>query len=178
MRVLASLAFAVWFYDATGRITQALGTSTRDGALRAIDEAIFGQTSAVFCERFSDCLFTGFAIGFAGYLLVPAVGPARAYDELFTRPLPSGAIGREIMGLMGWGSSGFDVFPSLHVTITCVLLAHDWVEVRRRFWVMVGPVAGLVVSTVYLRYHYGLDVLAGAILFLVLKQTLLKSKNP
>ena len=82
------------------------------------------------------------------------------------------------MGLMGWGSSGFDVFPSLHVTITCVLLAHDWVEVRRRFWVMVGPVAGLVVSTVYLRYHYGLDVLAGAILFLVLKQTLLKSKNP
>ena len=92
MRVLASLAFAVWFYDATGRITQALGTSTRDGALRAIDEAIFGQTSAVFCERFSDCLFTGFAIGFAGYLLVPAVGLARAYDELFTRPLPSGAL--------------------------------------------------------------------------------------
>ena len=67
MRVLASLAFAVWFYDATGRITQALGTSTRDGALLAIDEAIFGQTSAVFCERFSDCLFTGFAIGFADY---------------------------------------------------------------------------------------------------------------
>ena len=82
------------------------------------------------------------------------------------------------MGLMGWGSSGFDVFASLHVTLTCVLLAHDWVGVRRRFWVMVGPVAGMVVSTVYFRYHYGLDVLAGAILFLVLKQTLLKSKNP
>jgi membrane-associated phospholipid phosphatase len=215
IRVLASLAFAVWFYNATGRITPVLGASVRDGTLRAIDEAIFGQTPAVFCERlsaawltdllslcyftyllylpmatihaafepgaasrrFSACLFTGFAIGFAGYLLVPAVGPARAYGELFATPLPSGALGRKIMGLLDWSSSDFDVFPSLHVLITCILLAHDWTEVRSRFWIMLGPVAGLVVSTIYLRYHYGVDVLAGALLFLVLWQTLLKSRS-
>lgn len=215
IRVLASLAFAVWFYGATGRIIKTLGALPQDGALRAVDEAIFGQTPAVFFERlsaawltdllslcyvsyllylpvatiqaacvpsaasrrFSACLFTGFAIGFAGYLLVPAVGPTRAWSDLFASPLPSGALGQALMGLMDWGSSGFDVFPSLHVLIAFILLAHDWTEVRRRFWIMLGPVAGLVLSTIYLRYHYGVDVLAGTLLFMVLWQTLLKNRT-
>lgn len=206
---LASYAFVVWFYCAVARITPALGTKLRDGSLLAIDEAIFGQTPAVFCERvatawltdlmslcyltyhfylvlavaqaawiagvstqrLSASLFMGFAIGFAGYLLVPAVGPIHAHPELFRASLPGGTLSRVIAQLVTKGSSGFDVFPSLHVLITCILLHHDWRHLRRRFWIMAVPSLGLWVSTLYLRYHYGIDLLAAFLVFLTLRQT-------
>lgn len=125
-------------------------------------------------QRLRVYLFTGFAIGFIGYLLVPAVGPTSAYPELFRGPLSGGALARLNAEVVAAASSGYDVFPSLHVLITCILLDHDWRDVRRRFWIMVLPSLGLLISTVYLRYHYGADILAGFLLFLALRQTVLK----
>jgi hypothetical protein len=133
-----------------------------------------GLVANIASQRLSAYLFTGFAIGFAGYLLVPAVGPARAYPELFRGPLPGGAPARLIEEVAAAGSSVYDVFPSLHVLITCILLDHDWRQVRRRFCIMIVPSLGLLISTVYLRYHYGVDVIAGFLLFLALRQTFLK----
>jgi hypothetical protein len=211
IRLLAAFAFATWFYCAVARITPALGTKLRDGTLLAMDEAIFWQTPAVFCEQVSTAwltdlmslcyltyhlylfvavmhavlisstvrqplspyLFTGFAIGFAGYLLVPAIGPAFAYPELFRRPLPGGVIARWIAEIVTAGSSRYDTFPSLHVLITCILLDYDWRQMRRRFWIMVIPSVGLMASTIYLRYHYAVDILAALLLFLALRRTFL-----
>ncbi|MDB6015632.1 MAG: hypothetical protein JWR19_121 [Pedosphaera sp.] len=213
IRFLASFAFVLWFYCVVAHVTPALGTKLRDGNLLAIDEAMFGQTPAIFCERIvtarltdlmslcyltyhlylfvvvlhaalvpntasqqlSDYLFTGFAIGFAGYLLVPAIGPAFAYPELFKEPLVGGAITRLVAKVVATGSSGYDVFPSLHVMITCILLDHDWRNVRRRFWLMAVPLLGLLASTIYLRFHYGVDLLAALLLFLALRRTFLKA---
>jgi hypothetical protein len=216
IRFLASYSFVTWFYFAVSRITPALGRPLCDGTLLAFDQAIFGQTPAIFCERgatlrltdlmslcymtylgylsvsvahaalvantaskrLSTYLFTGFAVGLAGYLLVPAVGPAAAYPQLFAGPLPGGSLTRVITGVIGAGSSIYDTFPSLHVLITSILLDHDWREVRRRFWVMVIPSAGLVFSTIYLRYHYGVDILVAFVLFLGLRKTFLKAGGP
>jgi hypothetical protein len=139
--------------------------------MAVVQAALVSNTAS---QRLRVYLFTGFAIGFAGYLLVPAVGPARAYPELFRGPLPGGTTARLIGDVVTAGSSGYDVFPSLHVLITCILLDHDWRHVRRRFWMMAGPSFGLLISTVYLRYHYAVDLLAGFLLFLALRQTFLK----
>ena len=212
IRLLASYAFAVWFYCAVARITPALGTELRDGPLLAIDQTLFGHTPAILFHRaaapwltdlLSLCylayllylpsvvihaallanaasrrlgmyLFTGFAMGFAGYLLVPAVGPAFAFPELFRGPIPEGAVSPIVTKLIAAGSSGYDVFPSLHALITCILLDHDRRHVRRRFWVMIGPALGMLLSTIYLRYHYGVDVIAGLLMFVALRQTFLK----
>ena len=124
--------------------------------------------------RFRTYLFLGFAIGFAGYLLMPAVGPSRAYPQLFRGPLPGGIISRVVEGIVTKGSSVYDVFPSLHVLITCILLDNDWRGMRPRFWVMIAPTSGLVLSTIYLRYHYGVDILAGVLLFMILRQKMLE----
>jgi hypothetical protein len=210
---IASFAFVLWFYWAIERITPALGTRLRDGVLLALDQAMFGQTPAVYCERIaaswstdlmslcyttyhfylaivvvhairdsnfanqqlSAYLFTSFAIGFIGYLLVPALGPAITHPELFSGPLPGGTISRFIGNVVAKGSSGYDTFPSLHIMITCILLDHDWRAVRQRFWIMVVPSIGLMISTIYLRYHYAVDLLAGFLLFLALRQTFLKT---
>jgi len=141
----------------------------------AVVHAALAADSAA--RRLSTYLFTGFAVGFAGYLLVPAIGPARAYPELFHEPLAGGALSRLIEQVVSKGSSGYDTFPSLHVLIACILLDHDWRHVRRRFWIMVVPSLGLLVSTIYLRYHYGVDVLAGLLLFLTLRAVFLKAEG-
>jgi len=131
--------------------------------------------SNMAARRLMIYLFTGFAIGFAGYLLVPAIGPARAFPELFHASLAGGTLWRCIDQVVTKGSSGYDCFPSLHVLIACILLDHDWRHVRWRFWIMVFPSMGLLISTIYLRYHYGVDVLAGLLFFLVIRAIFLKT---
>jgi len=138
----------------------------------AVVRALVTSNSAA--RRLSAYLFTGFAVGFAGYLLVPAVGPAAAYPELFRGPLPGGIPARLMGDVVAAGSSVYDIFPSLHVLITCILLDHDWRNARRLFWIMTIPALGMLVSTVYLRYHYGVDILMAFVLFLALRRTFLK----
>jgi hypothetical protein len=124
------------------------------------------------CEmlRLGAFLFTAYAIGLAGYLVVPAVGPGQAFPELFTTPLAGGLLTDLNAALVAGGSSRFDVFPSLHVLITCVLLDHDRRFVPRRFRLMLLPAAGMVMATVYLRYHFAVDLVAGFALFVAVRR--------
>jgi membrane-associated phospholipid phosphatase len=91
------------------------------------------------------------------------------YPEAFSVPLSGGFLTRLNATIVAQGSSVYDVFPSLHVLVTCVLLNHDWRYVRRRFQVMVLPALGLLFSTIYLRYHYAVDLAAGFALFAALR---------
>lgn len=118
--------------------------------------------------RLAAPLVSAYIVGFCGYLLVPAVGPSVALAEDFTIPLTGGVFTRLNDSLVTHGSSVYDVFPSLHVLITCVLLDHDRCHARRRFWVMLAPASLLFLSTVYLRYHYLADVAAGLACFLAI----------
>jgi PAP2 superfamily len=119
--------------------------------------------------RLATPLFWAYAIGLTGYLLVPAVGPAAALSDAFATSLEGGPLTRLNDAVIGHASSVYDVFPSLHVLITCVLLDHDWHFARRRFWIMLLPAGLLVGSTLYLRYHYAIDLVAGFALFLGLR---------
>ena len=116
-------------------------------------------------ERFSAWVFSAYPLGLAGYFLVPAVGPAAAFPELFTEP----AAGVVATALNAWvvanGSSVYDLFPSLHVYVTLVLLAHDRRAHPLRFRLLAPLLPMIVVATLVLRYHYAVDLLAGAALF-------------
>ncbi|MBI3857133.1 MAG: phosphatase PAP2 family protein, partial [Planctomycetes bacterium] len=63
--------------------------------------------------------------------------------------------------LVARGTTGVDVFPSLHCAVTAYLLGFDFRHNRRRFWILLAPGVGLCLSTIYLRYHYAIDVAAG-----------------
>ncbi len=119
--------------------------------------------------RLATYLGTAFAVGFPGYLLVPAWGPGEHLSTAFSIPLAGGFPTRLCYDFVALGSSFYDIFPSLHILITCVLLDFDWRETRWRFWIMILPAIGLGASTLYLRYHYAIDLLAGFGLFLLLR---------
>src|SRR5438445_6134498 len=60
-----------------------------------------------------------------------------------------------------------DAFPSGHtdITLLSILLAFKFQTRVRWFVAVIG--ASLIFSTVYLRYHYVIDVIGGAVLALI-----------
>jgi len=114
--------------------------------------------------RFYSGLFMVYGLGFLGYLLVPAAGPWVIYPELFNVELTGGPIAALNKMMVVQGSNRVDVWPSLHSAVSLFILGFAWRHHRKQFYLLLLPVAGLCISTLYLRYHYFIDVVSGAIL--------------
>lgn len=120
-------------------------------------------------ERFDEALFgiiLCFYLSYLGYLLVPAVGPRFTLAHLQTADLQAGPFVQMVQDTLNrLENTKTDAFPSGH---TAVALLSLWYAVRlgekALAAVLVPVVTGLVLSTVYLRYHYVVDVLAGVLL--------------
>lgn len=112
-------------------------------------------------KKFVAGLFTIYGLGFLGYSLVPAAGPYLAMPDAFHAPLTGWRITQWNAAVVAAGSNGVDVFPSLHCAVSSYFLFFDR---RHRPWgfkLYLVPCVGLWVSTIYLRYHYAVDVLCG-----------------
>jgi len=55
-------------------------------------------------------------------------------------------------------------FPSLHAAVSLVALIYAWRFLRAWFWMLLPFALGLWVSTIYLRHHYAIDLIAGWLL--------------
>ena len=113
-----------------------------------------------------------FYAGFLGYVLVPAVGPIHWLREAYTDPVVlHGHVYDTAEALMNdLRSINRDCFPSLHTAISTVTLVCAWRWRRHTRWgrILVAAYAPLTVmlwfATVYLRYHWVVDVIAGWLL--------------
>jgi hypothetical protein len=121
---------------------------------------------AYYCFRdlalFRNCivgLFTLYGVAFTGYLFFPAGGPHQAL--LFHTALHGPWLVDTMLGVVARGSNAVDVFPSVHVAASLYLLLFDWQHYRQRFYWVLVPCGVLWFSTVYLRFHYFVDLLAG-----------------
>ena len=115
-------------------------------------------------KKFVIGLFSIYGIGFLGYSWVPAMGPCHAMAAQFTTPLTGWWITNVNAAIVARGSNGVDVFPSLHCAISTFFLFFDRRRRPWRFKLYLVPCVGLWFSTIYLRYHYFIDVLCGFVL--------------
>ncbi|MEK6744091.1 MAG: phosphatase PAP2 family protein [Nitrospirota bacterium] len=114
------------------------------------NEAVFG---IILC----------FYLSYIGYLLVPAVGPRFTLAHLQTRDLAASPLVIALQDTLNTlENTKTDAFPSGHTAVALMTLYYAW-KFRERVLValLIPSVAGLIVSTVYLRYHYVIDVIAG-----------------
>jgi len=109
-------------------------------------------------------LFTLYGVGYLGYTLLPAVGPYIAMADQFPEPLQGYWITDLLTALYPMGTNRCDAFPSLHVAASAYILAFDFKHRPRWFRRYLVPCMLLWLSTVYLRYHYGVDVVSGFVL--------------
>jgi len=122
----------------------------------------------------------GFYLSYLGYFLLPAVGPRFTLHtfELLNLELPGLFFTEPLRAFINAGESiptdianpvdfvQRDVFPSGHTQLSLVVVYcafHFKVASR---WLLASLATLLVLGTVYLRYHYVIDVIAGVVFFL------------
>ena len=109
------------------------------------------------------CFFMGYAL----YVAFPAAPPRLVLVYEFTKNLRGypGAISN--LSALTFSLLPVDsraAFPSLHAAASLVALVGAWRYLRWWFWVLLPFVVGLWASTIYLRHHYFVDLVAGWLL--------------
>jgi len=131
---------------------------------------------------FRSTVVYGFFLSYIGYFILPAVGPRFTLHDfsklnaelpglLFTpflrwfvdffESIPEG-----VSSSVALASAQRDAFPSGHtmLTIIIIILAYRFrLKIRH---CLLGTGTLLIIATVYLRYHYVVDIIAGALLVL------------
>jgi membrane-associated phospholipid phosphatase len=100
-------------------------------------------------------------LGFIGYVMVPAVGPQYTLANQYRCDIQGyelGALQQKIDLLFRIPR---DCFPSLHFSLSAVILLMTFRQNRRLALIYLPFVLSLWISTIYLRYHYAVDLLAG-----------------
>lgn len=126
-------------------------------------------------ERERDEFFNGlallYAMGFLGYLFVPARGPIVELAGQFQAPLAGGFFHRTVVDAVARCGGPHGAFPSLHVAVSLYVCAFDLRTNPLRGLVYVPIVTLIAVATVALRYHYVVDLAGGALLTWAATQT-------
>lgn len=109
-----------------------------------------------------------FYLSYVGYMLFPAIGPRFTLDHLQTRELQGFLVAEPMQQLLN-RLEGIkrDAFPSGHTAVTVVVLYCAYRYEKKFFWICLPLVSALVFATVYCRYHYVVDVIAGLFLTII-----------
>jgi membrane-associated phospholipid phosphatase len=107
-----------------------------------------------------------FCIGHTAYMLVPGYGPLRAVANEFQHQLPSGLWLNVVMDTVAEGGALKDIFPSLHTAAPTFILLYSFRHralppFRYTWWVVLFFVLNIIVATMFLRWHWIVDVVAG-----------------
>jgi len=111
-----------------------------------------------------------FYLSYVGYILFPALGPRFYLSHIQTSELRGFLIAEPIQNILN-SLEGIkrDAFPSGHTAITVLVLFLAYRYNKVYFWIALPVVSALIFATVYCRYHYVVDVVAGfALMFLSL----------
>ncbi|HDD53187.1 MAG: hypothetical protein DRI92_03235 [Aquificota bacterium] len=111
-------------------------------------------------------ILIAFYLSYLGYLVVPAIGPRFTLPHDI--PLKGVFLTDQLKALLNFlEPTPHDCFPSGHtaVAMVCLFLASRFS--KRLYWIYLVLVSGLILSTVYHRYHYVIDIIAGILLALI-----------
>ncbi len=117
----------------------------------------------------------GFYLSYIGYLLVPAIGPRFTLHDFLKldKELPGIILTVPLRFTINAGESipigvpnpqdyaQRDAFPSGHTQLTLVIMYLSAVLNSRTKYFLIPNGVLLIFSTVYLRYHYAIDLIAG-----------------
>lgn len=113
----------------------------------------------------SHYIFIVFFTYFGAYLtffFIPVHGPRFYLEHLHQIPLDGFILAKPIHTLIDFMEPNkLDAFPSLHTAILLVVMVFCAKYHRRMFLWFLPISAGILISLIYLRYHYVIDVIAG-----------------
>lgn len=137
-------------------------------ALHVIPILFFSANQRVLGE-FALGMLVVVCVGQTVYMLVPGWGPYREMAESFQRPFPDGAWIEAVIGAVAQGGALKDIFPSLHTALPAFIALFAFskrgLAPFRYTWPLVlFSSINIVIATLFLRWHYLIDVVAGLFL--------------
>jgi len=102
-----------------------------------------------------------YAIGYVVAIFFPIESPYYAQGWVNMPALSGGPATALINFIERFGRVHGGAFPSAHVSGSFVALLGAWRYRRRMFWIFFPMFLAMCIATVYGRYHYMADVLAG-----------------
>ncbi len=103
-------------------------------------------------------------IGHIGYTLVPGAGPVSVLQNI--EPIHGGFFWQQVVVTVESAGAQLDIFPSLHTAYPAFFALHafGWRKTKphRFLWPVVAFMSlNIMVATMLLRWHWGIDVMAG-----------------
>ena len=120
------------------------------GRIGPFQETVFAETLA-------------FNLSLLCYLFLPTTGPRYLFEKIQGK-LSEGFFFRLAHLAVSRGSSKGTAFPSSHVSLSVTVLLCALRYDSTVFLILLPMCVGLILGTVYGRFHYVIDVIAGAIL--------------
>jgi membrane-associated phospholipid phosphatase len=119
---------------------------------------------------------------FIGYLAIPALGPRFALAPTYRTELTGLLVAEPIRHLLD-ALEGIkrDAFPSGHTSAALISLRYAFRFTPRLAWYGLPAVSLMIFASLYLRYHYAVDILGGGILAalcVLLAPRLLRHEHP
>ena len=128
---------------------------------------IIALSLALYCTRqyrqyqvYVFTLLLTFYFCYLWFIFFPVEGPRYSVTPL-APALRQGPFYRLSHWILAQGAARGTAFPSSHVAAGVVTLLCAWTMAPRWFWTMLPFAVGLVVGTVYGRFHYAVDATAG-----------------
>ena len=115
--------------------------------------------------EFDESMFVltfGYYASFIGYILFPAIGPRYTLTSFHSVPLEGTWITDFVRDSLNYlEHNKRDCMPSGHTQMVLMVLYLAYRYQKFLFYVFFPIICGLILSTVYLRYHYVIDLFAG-----------------
>jgi membrane-associated phospholipid phosphatase len=126
---------------------------------------LYARGSRAAFQRVATIIVTALLLCYAGYFLLPAVGPHVLFDGYRPVALDGHGFARYVYALLrSVPLEPPDAFPSGHTLISVLLPTLAFQYARPLFFVLAPLSFGIVLATVYLRFHYLADVVAALLL--------------
>ncbi|WP_158501667.1 phosphatase PAP2 family protein [Vitiosangium sp. GDMCC 1.1324] len=133
----------------------------------ALGAALYIQHRRGEFHRFVFTTVATFLLSYVGYFLFPTLGP-RVPVELEDALLGGGAISHAIRAFLLFSEGTLlNAFPSAHTAVSLVLLGLGWRAFPRMRVPLTLHVAAIIFTTVYLSFHYVVDLMGGVMLALM-----------
>lgn len=130
--------------------------------------AFFGRQRRLLGEFTFGCIFC-FCVGHLTYMLVPGFGPGIAMKHLFDTELSGGPWLDIMLRTVQAGGAQKDIFPSIHTAVPTFICLFSFrhralLPYRYTWFLTVLFTVNIVLATMFLRWHYLIDVVAGVLL--------------
>ena len=134
-------------------------------AVHAVPFTFLGRNTKLLAE-FAFGITMTYCIAHSVYMLVPGFGPYRYLAAEFHHPLVSGFWMDRVLEAVNSAGAQKDIFPSLHTAGPLFILLFSFRNRRnypfRYTWpVTAFIVVNIIIATMFLRWHYLIDIIAG-----------------